>query len=107
MNEDLLVTQELIDQVQAAMQPRAIAAGYSANYNDNILMVDTTASDVPVLLPPARNGKEFIIVKRAAGHAVVVMFSAGDQCFGSAIVTLTALGESKRFKSIPGGFITL
>jgi hypothetical protein len=106
-DEDFLVTQEIIDQIQAAMKPRFVSTNYTATYNDNVLVVDSSLANVAVVLPAAKNGKEFIVVKSAAANTVTVSFTGADTLFGSSNIAMLNLSDSKRFKSIVGGYITL
>jgi hypothetical protein len=105
-NNELLVTQELIDQVQSAMQVRKVNQSYLANYNDNIILVDTSLANLTVTLPLAKNGKEFIIVKGSASNGLTVQFSGADKMFGLGNISMLELG-TRRLKSIPGGYIPL
>lgn len=105
--EDFLVTQDTIDQIQSAMSPRFINANYQATYNDNVLVADSALADVTVLLPPAKNGKEFIVVKGAAAHTVTILFTGTDTMFGLSNIVMLNLSDSKRLKSVLGGYIPL
>lgn len=107
MNEDFLVTQDTVDQIQDRTRAKLVNSNYNANYNDNVIVVNSSNGDVSITLPLSKGGKEFIVVKSSASNTVAVVMSGSDLVFGSHIVTLLQLGEAKRFKAIPGGYVTL
>jgi hypothetical protein len=107
MNDEQSITQEQVDQFQAATKVRKVFGSYVANFNDNCILADSSGGDIVVTLPLAKNGKEFIVVKGSPSNNVTIQLSGTDKIFGASNISMVDLGTSKRLKSVPGGYISL
>lgn len=102
-----LVEHRHLDSLQAMEVITYVSADYTADYRNDIIVVDSTAGNVTVTLPKSRGGKVFHVIKSVAANTVTVAFSSGETMFGQTSVSLVDLGSGKRLKSVLNGFIPL
>ena len=74
---------------------------------DDIVLVDTTAGNITVTLPPSKGMREFRIIKAAAGNQLTVQFSGAENCFGTTSYDVVTLGDVLHFKAYNGGWLKL
>lgn len=72
---DRSATHEQVQQLQDSESVKVLTANYTASYGDDVLLVDTTAGAVSIVLPTARGGKRYSIT-RVAGVADVTLLAA-------------------------------
>lgn len=96
-----------LEQMQATMIVTNVSAAYTALESDDIIVADTTAGNVTITLPLAKNSKEFIVCKKVAANSLIIAFSGGELVFGAATITMTTIMDGRRLKAIPGGYILL
>jgi len=102
---------DAIDRAQlAAAEPVRVVVGtsYTATWRDELLLVNTSASDVRVTLPLAEAGREFQVVKTQPQNVLYILPTAPDTVLGSADgVQVFNQFTSIRFKSVPGGYVAV
>lgn len=94
----------------AAMQASITASPYTVRSDDDFLLVDTSSTSITLTLPPARNGKEYEVIKVAAGNAVFIEPNAanGDTVLGSTTgVVIYNRFDALRLKAITGGWVAI
>lgn len=101
------ITHVEVDQFQAILRIRQTALDYTANPVDDIIVCNTNVGNITVTLPLAQGAKEFTVTKASALNTVTIAFSGGQTCYGQATVTLSAIGEVKRFKAFFDNWITI
>lgn len=101
------VVREDIIQYQDATRLRTVSADYAVTYEDDVVIVDTSAGNVTVTLPLALGQKEFTIVKASTLNTVIIHFSGGQTCFTIVAFTLTNLADTKRLKGFNGNWTTI
>lgn len=84
-----------------------VTANHVADYREDIILVDTSAGNVTITLPPSRGGKKFYILKTKAANAVTVQFTGGETLLGAASYSLSAQAEGRWFKGVYEGYIPL
>ena len=96
-----------LDSLQSLEVVKTVTASYTADYKDDIILVDTTSGDVTITLPKARGGKIFHIVKIKATNTLTIVFTGTETMLGVASISVIDFGTGKRLKSVPNGYIPL
>ena len=87
--------------LQSDLRQSAIAsASYAAQQFDDILVCDTTSAAIAITLPPARNGKELIVVFNAGTNAITITPNSGDTIESTASLLLTTVKSSAHLKAL-------
>ena len=101
--KEVLGFQDRLDLENATPITNVTTTTYSPTDKDEILLVDTSAGNVTITLPPANKGREFQVIKVAGGNMVTVVPSPGESILGStAGVVFSNIGTSIRLKSVLG-----
>lgn len=85
----------------------SVAADYVMQPLDDIAVVDTTAGNITVTLPPSKGQREYMAVKAKAANLLIVNFSGTENCFGQTSYNVVALGDTLKFKAFNGGWIKI
>lgn len=96
--------------LSSAMPRRTITSSpYTVASSDELILVDTTGSDVIINLPSLTNGREFQIAKVAGGNIVYVVPAALETIIGNSMgISFRNDGTSVKLKNIPNvGYILL
>lgn len=108
MNEELSLNDHRhLETLQSIESVRTVTSSTAADYNDDIIVADTSAGNVTVTLPKSRGGKKFCIIKGSAANTLVVDFSGGETMLGITSVTITSLADARWFKGVQQGYIPL
>ncbi len=76
---------------------------YSATYQDDYILVDSTAAPVVITFPYSRGGKELEVVRVAGANNVTVQrISTTDKINGGASVVISSSYVGYRFKAFAG-----
>lgn len=102
-SEDRRVTQQTVRDLQNSLTQSTAGAVYSITASDDLVLCPDVAN---ITLPLSKLGRMFYVVRTGAG-LVTCTCSGTDLIYGAASTTLTALGESKYFVAIPGGWVLL
>lgn len=74
---------------------------YTAMYNDDYILVDTTAKPITITLPLARAGFTVTILRTDGANNVTVAASGSDTVNGAASVTISSSYVPQTFKALP------
>lgn len=96
-----------LDALQAMEVVKNVTSSYTARYQDDIIVADTSGGSITVTLPKSRGGKKFCVVKASAANNLVINFSGGETMLTITSVVLTALADLRWFKGVQGGYIPL
>lgn len=82
-------------------------AAYSVSYTDDVLLVDTTASDVTVQLLPTRKQREIEIVKVAQANTLTILPASNELIVGESSAIVTEQWTALHFKGINQNWVVI
>lgn len=104
-SEDRLPTQNLLHGLHGVSYVKSVSGNTSLTGKEDIILVDTSLSDVTVTLPEASGGAEVTVVKISSLHKLIVQGSGSDLINGSSSHIYTTQWSARTFKAVEGQWI--
>lgn len=104
--DERLLNHRDLEQLNAVKRPTSVSADYAAVYQDDIILVDTSAGAVSITLPGPRGGNEHVIIRVAGANSVTITPESG-LVDGAASASVSASYTPKRLKSIAGDYYSV
>jgi hypothetical protein len=89
------------NQLQSAERVVAVSGGATLSLAHKFVTTDPASGSVTVILPPALNGKEYVVTQISAGTTVLDANGA-DTIIGAGTYSLTTQWQSVRLKATDG-----
>lgn len=104
---DRIPTHATLHGLQEVAVVRSVSANTTLTYEDDYVLVDTTAGSVAITLPASKAGKEFEIIKIAAANSVTVDGDGSETICGSTTMLLTTQWSAANMKAVAGGWVLI
>lgn len=101
-SEDRRPTQDFLHGLHTVANTVVASADTTLTGNEDVVRVDTSASDVTITLPYAKNGIEVTIIKTSALHTLIIKGSGTETINGDNTHTYATIWSARTFKAIDG-----
>lgn len=102
-SEDRQPTQDFLHGLSGVKRQKFITSSYEATGSDDLILASGAST---ITLPPARNGREYTIV-RIGTNPVTIVPTAPDTISGAASLVLGAQWASRALKAYANGWIII
>lgn len=105
-DDERLLNHRDLEQLNSVKRPTVVSTDYTAAYQDDIILVDTSGGAVSITLPGPRGGNEHVIIRVAGANSVTITPESG-LVDGAASASVSASYTPKRLKSIAGDYYSV